>query len=299
MYITDELIRGIQKMMFQKKGILVTKIQRFSLHDGPGIRTTVFLKGCSVHCPWCSNPENLSSIQQYYIKDGIKGEYGIYYDVDVLYEKIMKDELFFKDSMMEYDISSASDISHLPGGVTFSGGEPLLQMEQLQPLLERFNKNYIHMAIETALFTSEKYLYLAIKYINFFYIDIKILNQDLCKKYLGGNLDCFIQNLNILMDSGKPVIIRIPVIGGYTEDIDNRKKIAGLILELLQKANVLKVELLKEHNLALSKYQSLIACNTGYSIPEYKGVSDELMELYRKELMDKIKDKIPVEICNV
>ena len=55
-------------MMFQKKGILVTKIQRFSLHDGPGIRTTVFLKGCSVHCPWCSNPENLSSIQQYYIK---------------------------------------------------------------------------------------------------------------------------------------------------------------------------------------------------------------------------------------
>ena len=198
MYITDELIRGIQKMMFQKKGILVTKIQRFSLHDGPGIRTTVFLKGCSVHCPWCSNLENLSSIQQYYIKDGIKGEYGIYYDVDVLYEKIMKDELFFKDSMMEYDISSASDISHLPGGVTFSGGEPLLQMEQLQPLLERFNKNYIHMAIETALFTSEKYLYLAIKYINFFYIDIKILNQDLCKKYLGGNLDCFIQNLNIL-----------------------------------------------------------------------------------------------------
>lgn len=66
------------------KKILLTNIQRFSLYDGPGIRTTIFLKGCSLRCPWCSNPENLISVPQNYIKDGISGIYGKYYSQDEL-----------------------------------------------------------------------------------------------------------------------------------------------------------------------------------------------------------------------
>lgn len=65
--------------------VLITNIQRFSLHDGPGIRTTVFTKGCSLACPWCSNPENIAMMQEPYVKDGIKGTYGMYLSCDEIY----------------------------------------------------------------------------------------------------------------------------------------------------------------------------------------------------------------------
>ena len=155
-------------MIVQEKKILVTKIQRFSLHDGPGIRTTIFLKGCSVRCPWCCNPENLLNTQQYYVKDGVKEVYGVYYEVNDLYEEIMKDEIFYTDSDVDYDIRNSSDISRLPGGITFSGGEPLLQMEPLQPLLYLLDQRHIHMAVETSLFVPWRDLCLAMEYINFF-----------------------------------------------------------------------------------------------------------------------------------
>ena len=286
-------------MIVQEKKILVTKIQRFSLHDGPGIRTTIFLKGCSVRCPWCCNPENLLNTQQYYVKDGVKEVYGVYYEVNYLYEEIMKDEIFYTDSDVDYDIRNSSDISRLPGGITFSGGEPLLQMEPLQPLLYLLDQRHIHMAVETSLFVPWRDLCLAMEYINFFYIDVKILDQGLCEKYIGGDLELFFQNLYSLADTGKPMVIRIPVIGGYTEDSGNRKKMADLICDLLTRGNILKVELLKEHNLGLDKYRSLIVCNAGYSLPKYKGISDDVMELYRKELIDRIENRIPVEICRV
>ena len=286
-------------MIVQEKKILVTRIQRFSLHDGPGIRTTIFLKGCSVRCPWCCNPENLSNTPQSYIKDGVKDVYGIYYGANGLYEEIMKDETFFMDSPVDYDICHSSDISSLPGGITFSGGEPLLQMEQLRPLLYLLGQRHIHMAAETSLFAPQKDLCLAAKYINLFYVDFKILDQELCEKYIGGDLELFFRNLYSLAEARKPIIVRIPVIGGYTEDSRNRKKTADLICDLLARGNILKVELLKEHNLGLDKYQSLIACDTGYSLPKYIGVSDSVMKLYREELIDRIENRIPVEICSV
>ena len=277
------------------KNILLTNIQRFSLHDGPGIRTTLFLKGCSLRCPWCSNPENLKSEPQLYIKDGKKGIYGSYYTCDELYAEIMKDKEFYIGEIEDFNIIDSDQIEKLPGGVTFSGGESLLQIDKLKPLLIRLKNEHIHTTVETCLFVSEKALEVALKLIDFFYVDMKILDKDECKEVIHGNLDLYCTNLKKLLlwkdDKGrhKPIVIRIPIIGTYTDADENRKAIINLLKQY--ENNILKIELIKEHNLAESKYKSL---NMEIS---YHGVSDKLIDQYKKEMKNVMK--IPVEICKI
>lgn len=258
------------------KNILVTNIQRFSLHDGPGIRTTVFLKGCLLRCPWCCNPENLIPKPQKYIKDGIEGIYGSYMSCDDIYQEVIKDRIFY-----------LSDDDNEIGGVTFSGGEALLQIDKLESLLLKLKNEGIHLAIETCLFAPESNLSLAIKYIDFFYVDMKILNPIKCKEFERGDVSLYLKNLNTLFKSNKKMVIRIPVIGGYTDTLDNQ----NLVIDLLNKYKPQYVELVKEHNLGNSKYESL-----NIPVPTFIGVSDELLDNYS----NKIKALgIDVKICTV
>lgn len=283
------------------QSVLYTNIQRFSLHDGPGIRTTVFLKGCSLRCPWCSNPENLISQVQRYIKDGQEGIYGRYAATDELYTEVMKDRDFYIGEIDDYSISDYKDIDRLPGGVTFSGGECLLQTGQLSPLLKRLHAEHIHTVAESCLFVPERNLLSVIQWIDLFYVDIKILDKNLCRTQIHGDLDLYLGNLDLLMRSKKPVVMRVPVIGGYTENMANRYNTAELIARYASKsyANLLKIELLKEHNLGKDKYISLSECNAGYSVPEYIGVDDDLIEKYREEIAKRVGNMIPVEICKL
>lgn len=265
-----------------KDKVIVTNIQRFSLHDGPGIRTTIFLKGCSLRCPWCSNPENLTAEPQEYVKDGVSGKC---YSCDELYSEVIKDKAFYG-----LDSTVGNVESHLEnalGGVTFSGGEALLQADRMAPLLKRLKAEGIHMAVETCLVVPEKLFKTAIQYIDLFYVDIKILDPLRCKDNLGGNIELYYRNLNILFKSEAHVVFRIPVIGGWTDDLENRDK----VLKLLTEYHSLKVELIKEHNLGISKYQSL-----SMDIPDYRGVSDEMI----REYTDRIAQMgIDVEICKI
>lgn len=269
--------------------IFLTNIQRFSLHDGPGIRTTVFLKGCSLRCPWCSNPENLNPHQEIYIKNGIEGTYGKEYTTDELYAEVVKDRAFYDGDW------GSGDLNKMPGGVTFSGGECMLQMDKLEPLLERLNDEHIHTAVETCLFAPASQLSIAINYIDLFYVDIKILDEARCKEVLNGKLSVYHANLQTLLASNKPVVFRIPVIGGYTDDVYNRKKVCELIKEA--HGNVLKIELIKEHNLGTSKYQSLVDGGNDILLPQYQGVADELMEQFKNEIESVVS--IPVEVCRI
>ncbi|RHQ95687.1 radical SAM protein [Ruminococcus sp. AF21-3] len=314
--------------MTPEKNILLTNIQRFSLHDGPGIRTTVFLKGCSIYCPWCSNPENLLHREQRYIKKDKSGKveeegtYGKWYSPDELYAEVIKDKAFY-GACESPSSDGVTVLDFLPGGVTFSGGECMLQMKPLKPLLERLNAEHIHTAVETSLFTSPAQLAIAISHIDLFYVDIKILDPELCSSVLGGKIDLYRKNLMTLLASGKPVVFRLPVIGGYTDGTANRRAVIALIKEQVQRCpNILKVEILKEHNLGTNKYQSLIDAYDAYAdrstqlyddacagstqlygseikMPEYKGVSDELMERYKKEIEEGVGRAIPVEICKI
>lgn len=267
---------------------IVTNIQRFSLHDGPGIRTTIFLKGCSLQCPWCSNPENIQPRMEDFIKDGCKGIYGRYWTCEEIYDYVLKDRLFYASSNRKhYKISSKKELDDLPGGVTFSGGEPLLQSLQLMPLFQQLKQEKIHMSVETCLFVSKDKLELAIKYIDLFYVDIKILDQDKCSRILHGNLNLYLNNLDILFGAGCPVIFRIPVIGSYTDDVLNQTE----ILHLLENYRPLKVELIKEHNLGNSKYKTL-----GREVPKYTGVDEVTMTNYLKQIE---RYGLPAEICKI
>lgn len=275
--------------------ILVTNIQRFSLHDGPGIRTTVFLKGCTLRCPWCCNPENILSQIQHYEKNGIRGTYGVRYTTDSLYKEIIKDKSFFAGSIEDYGITSPALLMKLPGGITFSGGEALLQISQLEQLLQRLNKEHIHMTVETSLFVRQEALRIAIRYIDLFYVDIKILDSEKCKRHQHGSLNQFLENWSVLLESGKPIVVRVPVIGGYTDGPDN----IAAIIDLLKKAkgNIIKVELLKEHNLGIQKYRSLISAGNIIEMPANKGVSDITIHKYKEYMESELN--YCIEICKI
>lgn len=263
--------------------ILITNIQRFSLHDGPGIRTTVFLKGCSLHCPWCANPENILSVPEAYEKEGYQGIYGKWFSDSELLEIILRDRMFY-NKIVVHNVACAK----MPGGVTFSGGEPLLQIEKLESLCKRLKDEGIHICAETALFVPKSLVETAMRYVDLFYVDIKILDEKRCFALLGGKLKCYLDNLNKLFEAKKNIIFRVPVIGGYTDDEWNRRN----VIKLMQQFRPLKVELIKEHNLGADKYRSL-----GKLPLSLDTVTDTDMEMYRYEMIHKTG--IETEVCKI
>lgn len=254
--------------------MIITNIQRFSLHDGPGIRTTVFLKGCSIRCPWCSNPENINHQIERYVKDGKEGFYGKEYSVDEVLKEVLKDKIFYEDN----------------GGVTFSGGEALLYAKELLPLMEQIKQNDISIAVESSLFVPSSYLEKVIPFVDYFYVDLKVMDKERCSFLLKGNLDLFKSNLSILAKS-KKFNVRIPVIYGYTDEDNDIKCIIDVIREY--RASIKKVELIKGHNLVDNKYVSL-----GKEVPQKAEVSDLFLEEYRKKITEVVVG-VGVGICSI
>ncbi len=218
---------------------LVTNIQRFCLHDGPGIRTTIFMKGCTLHCPWCSNPENIEYKKEKYYRDGVEGFYGRYYTSEELVCELLKDKAYWNNG----------------GGVTFSGGEALSHIEYLEPVFGLLKNNGVNIAIETALFVSEKAIQIALPYIDYFIIDIKILDQDQCKVVLGGDTELYFSNLDYICSRIKHdnIVFRIPCSQEYTLTQNNVDR----ILKVISRYKDVKIELFTLHKLGQSKYDSL------------------------------------------
>lgn len=252
--------------------VRVTNIQRFSLQDGPGIRTTVFFKGCSIRCPWCANPENISYEIQEYEDEGKKGIFGYDIELEELEKEILKDEKFYKLNN---------------GGITFSGGEPLLQFEKIEELLKSLKNKKINICVETALFVPEYLLEIALKYVDEFIVDLKILEPEQCKKILNGDIEIYYKNIEKLFQRTENIKIRIPVTLEYTLQEDNKKK----ILKLLDKQKPKEVELFKIHRLAEKKYKVLKK-----EMLEYQNVSDEIIQKFLNEIL---KLGINAKICEI
>lgn len=233
--------------------VRITDIQHFSLHDGPGIRTTVFLKGCSLKCPWCANPECISP--------KIQGEFGYDISLDELEKEILKDEHYYQTG----------------GGVTFSGGEPLLQIKLLEPLLKSLKLKNISICFESALFVPEAYLNIAKMYADEFIVDIKMLNSQNCRNILKGDINQYLNNINLL-DMNKTVF-RIPVTEYSLHDQTQ-------ILEFVELFKPKKIEIFKLHNLAKRKYE--ILDRDFY----YKQVSDSQLNDFK----DKLNQIVDCEI---
>ena len=248
--------------------VRITNIQHFSLDDGPGIRTTVFLKGCNLTCPWCCNPENINFEMESYSHNNQKESFGYDIPLEELEKEILKDEVFYSEN---------------DGGVTFSGGEPLLQIKELEPLLKSLRSKNINICFETALSVPSELLEMAIDYMDEIFIDVKILDKNDAKNVLNLDLDLYFDNLELINSSNlnkENVIFRIPLNNEYTLREENIK----LILKLIERYPDFKVEIFKTHNLAKSKYESLEK-----EFNQFSDVSDELID----EIYDKIKKLNP------
>lgn len=240
----------------------VTNIQRMCFHDGPGIRTTVFLKGCSIHCPWCANPENIAFCQEKYMYNGKEGIYGRDYTPDELVNELLKDIDFWNTG----------------GGITFSGGEALMQPEGVRLVLEKLKEKGVHTAIETALFIPIENLQSILPLMDYFIVDIKILEKHRCKNILGGNFDSYLTNVRMVYDSGKLKVFRIPCCYEYTFDEANKKE----IIEFLLQYKDVKVELFGVHNLGKKKYEALNKENRIFMAPEFNELNQFCEELKKR-----------------
>ena len=260
----------------------IYNIQRFSLHDGPGIRTTVFFKGCPLHCQWCQNPEGLTietvlfSYQNKCLGCGAClaqcpsaaisiRESGPVIDrdrcnlclkcVDVcpveaiqaagreisvanLTQEILKDLIVFEESC---------------GGVTISGGEPLMQPEFLIALLKALKYLNLHTTIETSGYAPWPVIEAVSEWTDLFLYDLKLIETGQSKIYTGVSSNLILNNLIKLLKKGPTVLVRMPLIPSVNDD----EKSIRLTADFLNNCGVRTLELIPYHNLGITKYTSL------------------------------------------
>lgn len=236
---------------------LIADIQRASIHDGDGVRTTVFFKGCPLSCKWCHNPECISFEKEilYYPEKCIHCgmcDKGCFSGARVVCGKSMTADEVLSEIML--DVPYYGDT----GGVTFSGGEPLAQGKFLNSCIDKCKENGINCAVETSLIYFDEEIF---KKLDFVMADLKIWNSDLHKEYTGAGNEKIIENFENLNKLNIPIIARTPVIPEINQGID---KISAFLKTL---SNVRKYELLPYHPLGNSKRKALGQKADGFSVP--------------------------------
>ena len=236
---------------------LVADIQRASIHDGDGVRTTVFFKGCPLSCRWCHNPECISFEKEilYYPEKCIHCgmcDKGCFSGARVVCGKSMTADEVLSEIMLDVPYYGKN------GGVTFSGGEPFAQGKFLNACIDKCKENKINCAVETSLIYFDENVF---GKLDFVMADLKIWNSDLHKKYTGTGNERIIQNFENLNKLNIPIIARTPVIPEINQEID---KISSFLKSL---SNVRKYELLPYHPLGNSKRKALGQKADGFSVP--------------------------------
>ncbi|MBQ4556660.1 MAG: glycyl-radical enzyme activating protein [Clostridia bacterium] len=267
----------------------IVNVKRFEIHDGDGLRTTLFVKGCPLKCKWCHNPESISTSSElgYYehkcigcgkcvaecpsgahsiSDDGHKFDrekckacgkcesvcladalifYGQRVTPDEILPKLLADKEFYKNS---------------GGGVTISGGEPLLQADFTSEVLKLLKENEINTAVDTCLFASREQLEKVIPYTDTFLVDVKAIDRDLHKELTGQFNDIILDNIRYIDSLGIPMEVRIPFVPN--QNAGEIEKIATFLstIKSLKGAKVLPY-----HNLSGTKYNSL---DMNYSLSE-------------------------------
>ncbi len=226
---------------------LIFDIKRFTIHDGPGIRTTVFFKGCPLSCRWCHNPESISpeteTVTKHILFDGrmmIRTEtIGRYYTKNELLEEISKDKIFYDES---------------GGGVTFSGGEPLLQHAFLKEMLIACRANGIHTALDTSGYAGEKIFQEIAPLADLLLFDIKELDETRHFHATAVSNKPVMQNLEWLSESKIKTILRAPIIPGFTLSDEYTEALKRFLLSL-ETDNIREIDLLPYHATAGHKYE--------------------------------------------
>jgi pyruvate formate lyase activating enzyme len=239
------------------KGIIFD-IKRFAVHDGPGIRTTVFFKGCPLECAWCHNPESrpegYTEMDKVYkigdIEKVKSTKVGKSYDVVNLIHEIKKDLLVMEES---------------DGGVTVSGGEPLLQFDFLKSLLKSLKEEGIHTCVDTSGYANGNRIEEIIPYTDLFLYDLKHYNEDKHLKHTGVSLKPIMNNLKMILNNHIKLWIRIPIIPNVNDNEEDRFGFLYTLQSMPEKPD--QVHLLPYHNIADAKYKRLKANNEFVDIP--------------------------------
>ncbi len=263
---------------------VVFSIERYSTEDGPGIRTVIFLKGCPLHCLWCSNPESQSFSPEilYYSNKCVacgrclqhcpqgaihqNEKFGLitdpdrctlceecvdlcYYNarelsgkemrVDEVMETILRDKLFYEKSN---------------GGITISGGEPLMQAMFVQELLLACKKENIQTAMESTLYADENIVAQTLENVDLMYVDMKHIEPHIHFQFTGVYNDRILQNILLMDEIHTNFILRIPFIPGFNDDLGVQKKMYRWASKL---KNLKWIEVLPYHRLGMSKYHAL------------------------------------------
>lgn len=221
-----------------KKG-LIFNIQRYSIHDGSGIRTIVFFQGCPLKCPWCANPESQGAIKPVtWTKNGKKETISYWVTVDEVMNEVEKDEIFYRTS---------------GGGLTLSGGECLFQYEFATNLLKTSKEMGISTAIETAGGASTDAIRSVLPYTDEVLYDLKIMNPLRASAVIGENVNLIKKNFETALASSAKVTPRVPLIPGYTTIPRNLEQIADYVLSL----GINKIHILPFHQFGLQKWNYL------------------------------------------
>lgn len=264
----------------------IFKIKRFAVHDGPGIRTAVFLKGCPLNCIWCHSPE------------GIDQKISIWYNINncILCGKCVEScpqqalEMSTESTRSIQICRNACQLSgecaavcptgaiqfngetksvfeiveeilkdklfyeNSGGGITITGGEPLFQPEFTLSILKNCRKNKIHTSIETSLFCERDVLERITEYVDLFIVDMKIADTIQHRKYTGKGNETIRKNFSYLAESGKEIQVRIPLIPGITDTERNKTEIAGFVNSINKS---IKIEYLDYNPLAENNYKRL------------------------------------------
>ncbi|MCI9141853.1 MAG: glycyl-radical enzyme activating protein [Lachnospiraceae bacterium] len=218
----------------------VSHIQFFSTGDGPGIRSTVFLKGCNLRCPWCHNPETIEPAPQTLSFPGT-GKH-------VLYGKNMPVEEVVETVMGDLDFYKASQ-----GGVTISGGEPMLQPEGVAELCRRLRQLGVSTLIDTAGNVPWEHFERVLPYTDCFFYDFKSPDERVYREIVRGNPKLIWGNLKKLSDVKAALHVRIPLIPGVNDDDGSLERSAALLADM----GVRNVDLLPFHRMGGAKYQAM------------------------------------------
>ena len=263
-------------------------IERNSYVDGPGIRTTVFFKGCNLRCAWCPNPESQSPKPQMmfyknkctgcgkckekcpnhlescelcgkctlYCPHDAREICGKEYTVDEVMREILKDKAFY---------------DHSGGGVTFSGGECMLQIDFLEEILKTCKENGIHTAVDTAGHVPYEYFERILPYTNLFLYDVKCYDSEKHKKYTGVRNELILENLKKLLATGKSVWVRNPIIPTVNDTVEEIQRIKAYISSCGKPE---KIELLPYHAMGEHKFEAL-----GKAVQRFNAPSAETIKI--------------------
>ena len=236
-------------------------IQKFSVHDGPGIRTIVFLKGCVLRCRWCCNPESqFYEIQQMQEKGKMK-TVGRDVTVGEVLSEVLRDRPYYRRS---------------GGGLTLSGGESLWQPDFACALLEAAHQNGINTALETTGFADPEVIERFIPHVDLFLMDIKHTDSKKHEEFTTRPNEKILQNAKLIAQKAKELIIRVPVIPGFN---DTAQEIEGIAEFASSLPNVREIHLLPYHRMGQGKYEGL---NRPYLMGDVPPPTAEKMDLLLK-----------------